>query len=155
MRKQRRQELITYVATGGVIMVAAVLWSSIDRNSNSGFLTSREVDNLLYERLNGYERAFEQAPDLARLLNQAMTDPEQMTLDDRREYLSHERRFFSGWEAAYEYLRSGDLEPERFDVWDEWYVNELRRRPDFAWDENRQYFSEQFVAHVDRVMQEP
>ncbi len=155
MRKQSHQDLITYGATFGIISVVAVLWFLIPRVENFGSISSDEIEHLLYQRISGYEQTFRNTPDLAALLNQAMTDPEHMTLEERREYLSHERRFFGGWEAAFEHNSNGHLDAERFRVWDEWYVTELRRRPDFAWAENRQFFSDEFARHVDSVMRGP
>ena len=152
MRKQSQQELMTYGVTFGVISVVAVLWFLIPRVENFSWISSRQVDNLLYQRLDGYEQIFRDAPDLAALMTQALTDPEQMTLQQRREYLSHERRFFGGWEAAFEHAVEGHLDRDRFEVWNQWYTDELRRRPEFAWEENRQYFSARFVAHVDGIL---
>ena len=155
MKKHYQASLITYGATSGFIITVAVLLFLIPRVENFSSLSSHEIDDALYERLDWYEQVFKEEPDLAVLLQQALTEPEKLTVQQRHEYLSYERRFFGGWEAAYEHTMSGYLDAERFEVWDKWYVNELRRRPEFVWQENRGYFSPAFAEHVDRALQSP
>ena len=87
----------------------------------------------------------------ANIFNTAITNPDELTVTERQTYVTLERKLFSGWEIAWSYRNEGYLDGHRFDEWDSWYIDEIRRRPSFAWTENREHFSfsEGFVQHVD------
>lgn len=152
MKKQNLQRMYTLAATIGMISLVAVLWYLIPRAQNFGVISSDEVDDLLYERLDAYEQALANDVGLANAVQAALTEPESLTEADRQRYISHERRFFSGWEVAWEHHSAGYFEPRRFHIWDNWYVAETNRRPAFAWQENKHNFGSSFVRHVDQVL---
>ncbi|MGI9261972.1 MAG: hypothetical protein ACR2QR_08050 [Woeseiaceae bacterium] len=152
MRKQNQQRMYTLSAAIGMISLVAVLWYLIPRVENFSAISSNEVDDLLYERLDSYEQALRNNPELSAVVQTALTAPENLDDDARQLYISHERRFFGGWEVAWEHHSAGYFEPERFNVWDSWYVEETHRRPDFAWRENRSNYSTAFVRHVDELL---
>ena len=77
--------------------------------------------------------------------------------------------------VGYEFRRTGTLTSREVDVmlfelgnvvadivdestwsdWDEWFTAEARRRPTFAWTENRRHFTgESFRRHVDSALSE-
>ena len=80
-----------------------------------------------------------------------MTNPNELSVTDRQTYLALERKLFSGWEITWTYKHEGYFDGHRYDEWDSWYVDEVRRRPSFVWTENKIHFSysEGFVRHVD------
>jgi len=134
-----------------IIAVFAALLLLIPQAENFGTISSQEVDEYLYKKLDEYVRPYDEDPSLANIFNTAITNPDEPTVTDRQTYLALERKLFSGWEIAWSYRNEGYLDGHRFDEWDSWYIDEIRRRPSFAWTENRKHFSfsEGFVRHVD------
>jgi hypothetical protein len=151
MTKQIRQEHKTLAAIFLIIAAIAVLLLLIPQAENFGAISSHEVDEYLYEKLDEYVRLYEEDPSLVNIFNTAITNPDELTASDRQTYLALERKLFSGWEIAWSYRNDGHLEGHRFDEWDSWYVGEVSRRPSFVWTENKKHFSfsEGFVQHVD------
>jgi hypothetical protein len=151
MTKQIRQEHKFLAAFFLIIAVFAVLLLLIPRAENFATISSQEVDEYLYKKLDEYVRPYDEDPSLANIFNTAITNPDELTATDRQTYLTLERKLFSGWEIAWSYRNEGYLDGHRFDEWDSWYIDEIRRRPSFAWTENREHFSfsEGFVQHVD------
>ena len=133
-----------------VVVLVAIVYG-LPQATSLWSISSNEVDDLLYENLADYRDEFNNTPGLPDIFRQALTSPDQLTDEERSLYLEHERKFFSGWETAYTYGDAGYLDRERYTVWDNWYRDELKRRPDFAWDENRDHFSQAFASHVDRI----
>lgn len=151
MKKQIRQEHILLSAIVLTIAVIAVLLLLIPQTENFGTISSDEVDDYLYEKLDDYVRAYEEDPRLATLFTTAITNPDDLSVSDRQTYLALERKLFSGWEIAWTYKREGYFGDDRYREWDSWYIGEVMRRPSFVWTENREHFaySEAFVQHVD------
>lgn len=151
MKKQMRQEHKTLAAIFLIIAVLAVLLLLIPRTGNFGTISSDEVDDYLYAKLDEYVRPYDEDPNLANLFTKAMTNPNDLSTTDRQTYLALERKLFSGWEIAWTYKREGYFGGDRYSEWDSWYIAEVRRRPAFVWTENREHFSysEAFVKHVD------
>ena len=151
MTKQIRQEHKFLAAFFLIIAVFAGLLLLIPRAENFATISSQEVDEYLYKKLDEYVRPYDEDPSLANIFNIAITNPDELTATDRQTYLTLERKLFSGWEIALSYRNEGYLDGHRFDEWDSWYIDEIRRRPSFAWTENREHFSfsEGFVQHVD------
>ena len=154
MNKRIRQEYILLSAVASIIAVIGVLWYLIPRVENFDTISSREIDNLLYRHVDRYEGAFEATPELDAIFDMAIRAPEKLTAEDRQLFLGQERKFIGGWEAAWEHNTAGYLDSDRFKVWDEWYVSEIKRRPSFTWTENREHFSAAFARHVDESLKE-
>jgi len=156
MKKQIRQEHKTLAAIFLIIAVAAVLLLLIPRTENFGTISSDEVDDYLYAKLDEYVRPYEEDPRLADIFTTAISNPDELSASDRQTYLALERRFFSGWEIAWTYRHEGYFGGDRYSEWDSWYIAEVRRRPAFVWTENREHFaySEAFVQHVDESTKE-
>lgn len=146
MNMQIRREYILLTAI--LVAIAAVVFL-IPRVENIGTISSSEVDQILYARLNEYERVYNENLDLNRIVTEALTNPAKLTHEDRQIYLMHERKFLAGWEAAFTYATAGHFDADRFEVWDAWYISELKRRPLFAWAQNKVHYSDSFVRHVD------
>jgi len=151
MKKQIRQEHILLSAIVLTIAIVAVLLFLIPQTENFGTISSDEVDDYLYKKLDEYVRAYEEDPRLAKLFTTAITSPNELSVTDRKTFLALERRLFSGWEIAWTYKREGYFGDDRYREWDSWYIGEVMRRPAFVWTENREHFSysEAFVQHVD------
>lgn len=151
MTKQIRQEHKILAAFFLVIAVFAVLLLLIPQTEKFTTLSSQEVDEYLYKKLDEYVRPYDEDPALADIFATAITNPDELTAPDRQLYVDLERKLFSGWEIAWSYRNDGYLDSQRYNDWDSWYINEVRRRPSFAWTENRKHFfySEGFVQHVD------
>ena len=144
--------MATAVLPLAAFAVLIFIYSQLDTLSA---ISSHEVDDFLYKRLDAYEQAVINAPDLALTVAIARTHPERLSNMQRADYLNYERRFFSGWEAAWQYYASGNLKEDRFRIWNDWYVDETNRRPYFGWAENRHHFAASFARHVDDSIQVP
>ena len=152
MRMQTRRKPATYIMLAAAIPLAALLWFALKAASDITKISSQEIDSHLYQRLSVYTRSFEEVPTMAKVLAKALSDPDQLTEEQRRQYVVHERRFLNTWEAAWEYRETGRLDSDRFRVWNDWYIGEMERRPQFVWEENREHFPEEFVMHVDSAI---
>ena len=152
MKTQYRQEYRILAAITATAVVTVSLLYLQPRFADIGAISSRQIDNMLYRRLGEYQQAYQESLDLQVIVTTALTEPSGLDSDERRIYIDHEKRFFGGWEAAWEYHLEGRLDAERYSVWDKWYVAEARRRPRFAWTENRERYSEGFADHVDESL---
>lgn len=153
MKKQIRQEHLLLSAILVIFAVVAVLLFLIPRTESFGTISSEEVDDYLYKKLDEYVRAYEDDPKLVNIFTTAITNPDELSVTDRQTYLALERKLFSGWEIAWTYQREGYFGDDRYREWDSWYIGEVMRRPAFVWIENRDHFSysEAFVQHVDEA----
>ena len=149
MKTEYRQEYRMLAAITATAVVTVTLLYIQPRVSDIGAISSRQVDNMLYRRLDEYQQAYRESTHLQAIVTTALTSPADLDSDERRIYIDHERRFFGGWEAAWEHHLEGHLDAERFSVWDNWYIAETRRRPSFAWTENRKRYAKGFADHVD------
>jgi len=156
MKKQIRQEHIFLSAIFLIVAVIAVLLLLIPQTENFGTISSDEVDDYLYKKLDEYVAAYEEDSRLTNIFTTAITNPDELSVSDRQTYLALERKLFSGWEIAWTYKREGYFGGDRYSEWDSWYIDEVRRRPSFVWTENRKHFSysEAFVQHVDESTKE-
>jgi hypothetical protein len=151
MKEQIRKEYKVLAALILIVAVYVVLLLLIPRSDTFGTISSHEVDEYLFEKLDEYVRPYEEDPNLANIFTIALNNPDALTASDRQIYLDLERKLFSGWETAWSYKNEGYFDTSRYDEWDSWYANEVRRRPSFVWTENKKHFaySEGFVQHVD------
>lgn len=152
MNKKSQVRINTRVTTTGTLILVASLLYFVPSVQNPGSISTYEVDNLIYEILASYELTLQNDPALTNVIKRALTAPESLDDDDRSLYVSHERRFFSGWQVAWEHHSAGYFEPQRFEVWDAWYVEETHRRPIYAWHENKGEYSPSFVRHVELAL---
>ena len=152
MTKQIRKEYQLVAAMVVSIVVVALLLLLIPRSEVLTSLTSRDLDESLYDRIDAYVQAYEENPQLSEIFDVAMTDPESLTESDRLLLLAQEREFFDSWELAWTYSRDGYLDSNRYTEWNSWYIGEVQRRPLFVWTENRSYFSVAFAQHVDSAI---
>jgi hypothetical protein len=95
MTKQIRQEYKTLAAIFLIIAAIAFLLILIPQAENFGAISSQEVDEYLYEKLDEYVRLYEEDPSLANIFNTAITNPDELTVTDRQTYLTLERKLFS------------------------------------------------------------
>ncbi|MGB5706869.1 MAG: hypothetical protein WBM41_08550 [Arenicellales bacterium] len=151
MKKQIRQEHILLSGIFLILAVIGILLFLIPQTENFGTISSDEVDDYLYKKLDEYVAAYEEDPRLASIFTTAISNPNELSVTDRQTYLALERKLFSGWEVAWTYKREGYFGDDRYREWESWYIDEVRRRPAFVWRENREHFaySEAFVRHVD------
>ena len=152
MNKKSQVRINNRVTTTGTLILVALLLYFVPRVQNPGSISTYEIDDLIYEILASYELTLQNDPALTNVIKRALTAPESLDDDERILYVSHERRFFSGWEVAWEHHSAGYFEPQRFKVWDAWYVEETRRRPIYAWHENKREFPPSFVRHVEEAL---
>ena len=117
-------------------------------------ISSADVGNILYERVAAYNRAILDEPRVAKIITIAETNPGDLSGENRVIYLIHQRTFFDGWEAALNYNDAGVFDADRWNVWNSWYIDEVRRRPRFGWIENRKYYAGAFLRHVDESLNE-
>ena len=149
MTMQMRREYKTLVTITLVAVAIGALIALMPRADNFQTVSSRELDETLYDRLDAYLQAYEEDPSLASIFATAMSNPDALTKTDRQTLLVMERKFLSGWELAWTYRRDGQLDTDRYAEWDSWYIGELERRPPFVWTENRTYFPKAFAEHVE------
>lgn len=152
------RKLQAYASLAEVVSAAAIIVSLLYVGyefRRTGTLTSREVDVILFERSRQANRLLIEASDLADIVVTAETAPETLSPPDRRRFLAYQHDFFDSWEIAWYYREDGILDEATWSDWDEWFTTEARRRPAFAWTENRRHFTgESFRRHVDSVLSE-
>ena len=144
--------LATFVGSILVITLTVVWLPKADRLWS---ISSDEVDELLYRNLDEYQLAIDRSPELTTAVSKALTSPDSLSDKETNLYLNHERRFFGGWEMAFNYGEGGHLDSDRFAIWDNWYRTEMARRPAMAWTANRKDYSIAFAAHVERIENTP
>jgi hypothetical protein len=113
-------------------------------------ITSGEVEEILYERVEKHNQAIEKNPALTKIVVVARTDPHLLADEELEIFLANERRLFGGWEIAWHRYQTGHLSKDRWKIWDQWFIDEARRCPEICWTENRKHFSKSFLLHVDR-----
>jgi len=115
-----------------------------------GSTSSSDVEDILYERVDEYNRAVSEIPGLADIVIAANTNPEYLNDADRQSYLATYRRLLGGWEIAWYYHSADDLDDDAWRKWNHWYIEEFNHRAYFGWAENKKFFSKRFIQHVDR-----
>lgn len=150
------RKLQAYASLAEVVSAAAIIVSLLYVGyefRRTGTLTSREADVILFERSREANRLLIETPGLAEIVVVAETTPEELGPADRLRYLAYQHDFFDSWEIGWYYREDGILDAATWRDWDEWFTAEARRRPAFAWTENRRHFTgETFRRHVDSVL---
>jgi hypothetical protein len=117
-------------------------------------LSSRDIDELLFERNLEANRVLIENADIARIIVKAQDNPDELTPADRIRYLAFEHNFYDSWEIAFYAHTDGVLIDANWNEWNEFYMQEARRRPKFAWTENRHNFVGAFADYVDGLLLE-
>ena len=154
MKKQKIRERITLATIVLTTIAFAALIALFPRLRNIETISSGDIDQILYERLDHYNEAIRGMPGLADIILAAENNPDHLTEVDRQVYLGYQRKFFDSWETAWAYNNAGSFDADRWNAWNFWFVNETKRRPKFGWLENRHYYSGTFLLHVDNSLSE-
>ena len=150
MTKQKNRDNRTFAAIVLAFATLVALFFLAPRVQNKETISSREVENILYKRVDEYNRAVREVPGMAEIVVTAETNPDELTEVDRQLYLTYQLKFFDGWEAAWNYNNAGYFDAGSWNKWNSRYIGEARLRPQFDWKENRKYFSGAFLQHVDQ-----
>ena len=153
MQSPRPHGMLATIAGSVLVLTLTVIW--LPKADQLWSISSDEVDELLYRHLDEYQLAIDRSPELSTAVNKALTSPDALSDKEINLYLNHERRFFGGWEMAFNYGEGGHLDSDRFDIWDDWYRTEMARRPAMAWTANREGYSVAFAAHVEGIERVP
>jgi len=116
-------------------------------------LSQRSVDELLFERNEESNRILIENPDFADIFVRARGDPASLSEAERVRYLAYEHNLIDNWEIAFYAHYDGVLNDEYWNDWDGYYRNQMKRRPRFAWTENRHLFVGPFAEYIDEFMQ--
>jgi hypothetical protein len=151
-----RDRLQTFASLAEVVSAVAIIISllyvgyEVRRTST---LSSREADIILFERGREANRVLIESPGMAEIVVAAATVPDRMSAPDRLRYLAYQHDFFDTWEIAWYYHADGILDTETWLDWDEWFTEQARAAPAFAWTENRDNFTGlEFRNHVDAAL---
>lgn len=149
--KMTKQKIRTNMTLAAVVLTFAALVALsylAPRVQNIETVSSQEIEDILYKRVDEYNQAVLELPGMADIVTTAETNPDQLTAEERRLYLSHERKFYDGWEVAWNYYNAGYFDADRWNEWNSWYVDVFGLHPKFGWTENSEYFSEAFRNYV-------
>lgn len=136
----------------GVAIVVSLLYVAYEFRRTST-VSSREAEAVLYERGREANRLTIESPGLAEIIVAAEETPESLSDAARVRYLAYQHDFFDTWEIGWDYHSSGILDDDAWSSWNEWFSTEARRRPIFAWTDNRHHFTGlAFRDHVDAVL---
>ena len=148
----------SYAAVAEVVSAVAIIVSLLYvgyEYRRTSTMSSREADVILFERTREANRILIESPGMADIVVLAETAPQSLSAADRLRFLAYQHDFFDTWEIAWYYHADGILETDTWEEWDEWFSEEARRTPDFAWRETRRHFTgEDFRDHVDRALAE-
>lgn len=150
------RRLQAYASLAEVVSALAIIISLLYagyefRRSNT--MSSREADVLLYERVREANRLMIETPGLAEILVEAQTAPEDLSAAERVRFLAFQHSFFDSWELGWNQHDDGILDETTWREWDDWFVQEARRRPSFAWTDNEHNFTgEAFRRHVEAAL---
>jgi hypothetical protein len=150
------QRLQSYAAIAEVIGAFAIVVSLLYAGHEvrrASTMSSLDAHVMLYERERQHNAVLFENRDMAELVVLADEAPDELTGADRLRYIEYQPDFLDSWEMAFEYHRDGILDDEDWDAWDAWYVQQMRSRPRFAWQENRHNFPDgNFTSHVDAAL---
>lgn len=150
------RKLQAYASLAEVVSAAAIIVSLLYAGyefRRTTTMSSRDADVVLFERTRESNRLLIESPRLAELVVLAETTPDELSEADRLRFLSYQHDFFDAWEIGWSYREDGVLDEATWSDWDDWFTSEARRRPAFAWTDNRHHFTgEAFRRHVDQVL---
>lgn len=151
--------LQAYASWAEVVSAVAIVASLIYLGSEfrrSSTMSSREADIVLFERIADGQRMIVETPGLAESIMIAAQSLDDLSPGDRLRYMTFQDHFFNSWEMGWYYHADGILSGDVWAEWDEWFSAEARRRPAFAWTENRHnYTGSGFQRHVDSIVSTP
>ena len=153
MNKRKFLSSKALAATTKIIATLAALLILAPVIKNVNTVRSSEIDALLYKYLDEYNSAIREDTDMAGIIVSAETDPDALTEANKQIYLAYQKKFFDEWEVAWTYHRAGQLDGDRWDTWNTWFVEEAIRRPEFGWVQNRMHYSGYFLRHVEDSME--
>lgn len=115
-------------------------------------LSQRSIDEMLFSRNSEANRILVENADMAEIVIAAQSGPDSLSPAERIRYLAYEHTLLDNWEVAFYSHYDGILNDEYWDDWDAFYKNQAKRRPKFAWTENRHNFVGPFAEYVDEFM---
>lgn len=153
-------KLQTYASIGEIISAIAIVVSLIYAGyefRQSGTLSNRDAETLLYERFREMNQMEIQTPGLAELLESGLADPASLSPGDRRRFETFERGFYNTWEIAWYYHRDGILNAATWNDWDNYFQQAALERATWVWPAIRNDFlsdldGPRFHEHVDAVL---
>lgn len=151
----KRPNLQTTVSVVEIIASLAVVVSLLYvayEFKRSETLNSRDVEDIIYQRMLERDRLVIENPELAEILLQASSDLDGLSPADRIRFLAYEHIFYDSWESAWYYYHEGVLEKSAWDSWNTWFIADAKRRPLLGWTGNRRHFADGFLEYVDRAL---
>ncbi|MEN8377026.1 MAG: hypothetical protein ABFS34_16500 [Gemmatimonadota bacterium] len=152
--KTRRLQAYASLAEiiSALAIIASLLYVGYEFRRTST-ISSREADLVLFERGREANRLLIESPGLAEIVVAAASAPEKLSEADRLRFLTYQHDFFDSWEIGWYYHADGILDTDEWLEWNEWFTAMARRRPAWAWTENRQNFTgPDFRQHVDEAL---
>lgn len=150
----RKLLLTEWAAIGELIGTAAVIVSllfvayTINRNTLE---LQASNENFLYGIQEARRADEANNPQLTALVVKAQNGAA-LTPEEKRQYFSHIIRGLNAWELAYVRYRNGLIPAETWPIWDRMYADQARNDfPLEMWLDARKWYSDDFVAHVDRI----
>ena len=149
MQKQQVQAYLTLFKIVATASLVVALYYTVPHAKQFESLSSDDVEDLLYQRIDDLNYAVTSDARLARITVAAVGDSIALSAVDRQRLLEHERFFYDSWEVAWSYHDLNVLGLDSWDKWNSWFVEEAKHRPEMGWRENRQHFSGDFASHVE------
>lgn len=154
MKKSNLSMIVSIAEIISSLAIVISLFYVVNEYQRSNTLTSREVENMIYQRMLERDRLIIENIDLAKLTLKVSANPEKLTPDEQLRYLAFEHIFYDSWESAWYYHQEGILEKESWDSWDSWFKSEVKNKPLLSWEGNRQNSNGEFLQYIDNIFKE-
>jgi len=154
MKKLSLPELAAFAEiVGTVAVVVSLLFLAYTIEQNTAVMQSAN-DNFLYELDDRQQADVALTEDLAIILLKHYNGEELSGVDEVRVRRQGIRQL-STWEIAFDRHREGLLSDEKWKSWNRYYSLNIRNDyPEEWWANLREYYGDEFAAHVDAVYED-
>lgn len=153
MKRPSLQTTVSVLEVMASLAVVASLLYAVYEFKRTETLNSRDVENILYQRMLERDRLVIENAELAGIVLRASSEPEGLSPVDRMRFAAYEHVFYDSWESAWYYHQEGILATSAWESWNDWFLADAMRHPRIGWMDNRRHFSDDFLRYVDRALE--
>jgi len=147
----KKVKLNTIVSIANIISSLTLIISIfilIREYRQSEVINEKTIENLVYDRMMELDRLVIENPDLAEILSKVTVSSDSLSDSDKIRYLAYEHIFYDSWETLWVGYQNGVVKESTWADWNEWFIAEYKKKPQYSWKGNLDHFSGSFLEYL-------
>jgi len=153
IKKLATSELANLSQVMACIMVIISLIYAITEYNQQRLIDTSEIDSALYLSSEELNLRIASDPILASLIMRAEKNTDTLNEVERFQYTRLRLNDFNNWEKAFDYHNEKRMSDSNWKLWNDAYSVNAKQMPDFAWEDNKEFFLSSTPGFIDLVDQ--